>query len=313
MSSLARDLIRWEKGELTLEQVESAHPEAGVRELMRLHTRLSMLRAIPLPDVEKAWSMTLPALEGGSTQRTAAAPPRSSRLRDWARRPLAASFAALFMSGGAAYAAGVEPVQRAVDGVLDRARNVTGLGGTGDGAQETTSAAPSDASDESSNEGDDATARGRERADEVRGQGKKDGPNHGRRDFGHSHKKDKDNEGDRGKDRAPGLTGEDPGTGSPPAHPANDDSKKPDKEKERAPGPPAAPVNNGNGGNGGVHGTPGDNGNGSDKETGPPTDKPDAGADQGGGAPPAPSTDGPGASGETHGKGNGQTKDKTKP
>lgn len=269
MSSLERDLIRWENGELTLEEVESAHPEAGVRELMRLHTRLSMLRAIPLPDVEKAWTMTLPRLEAPSRAKPVrvAAPARSSRLRDWARRPLAASFAALVMSGGAAYAAGVEPVQRAVDRVLDRARDATGFGDSGDSEQGTT-AAPADPVDNGFNESNDASARGRERADDVRGQGKEKGPNHGRRDFGHSHKKDKekDNEGDRGKDRAPGLTGEDPSNGSPPAHTGNTPPTKPDNENAPArPAAPADPAPEGPGAGGEAHGNGTGNGQIKDK------------------------------------------------
>ena len=297
MSSLAQDLLRWEKGELSLEEVERAHPEAGVRDLMRLHTRLSMLRAIPLPDVDRAWSMTLPRLEGSPKPvpevTPVRVPARSSRLRDWARRPLAASFAAVVMSGGMAYAAGVEPVQRAVDGMVDRARDMTGMGEPNGGEDEVTTTAPSDASevDPASN---GATPPGKERSDEVRGQGKEKGPNHGRREFGHSHKKDKkvkeekekSNEGDRGKDDAPGLT-EDPGNGSPPASPGNGGSTKPDKVKDT--GDPAAPAGGNAGGNSDVH-----------------VDEPAESTDGGGPAPAPPEA--PGASGGDHGNG----KDKNK-
>lgn len=287
MNALERDLIRWENGEMTLEQVERAHPEAGVRELMRLHTRLSMLRAISLPDVEKAWSMTLPMLDRGMTSEPVRSPARSSRLRDWARRPLAASFAAVVMSGGAAYAAGFEPVQRAVDRVWDRAKEVTGLEGSDE--EESTSVAPSD--DDASAKSSGASAPGRERADEVRGQGREKGPNHGRRAFGHSHKKDND------------ASGTEHVPGSPPAHARNDEAKKPDKDRDKdkdkdkdnnGSGAPDAPGNSGNNGGG----------------NGVPVEEPEENTASAGGAPPAPEIDSPGASGEDHGNANGKDKDK---
>ncbi len=293
MSSLAQDLIRWEKGELTLEEVERAHPEAGVRDLMRLHTRLSMLRAIPLPDVDRAWSMTLPRLEGPPApgSQPVRVLKRSSRLRDWARRPIAASFAAVVMSGGMAYAAGVEPVQRAVDGMVDRARDMTGFGNKSDGEDEFNAATSEDSIDETTNDGDVTTD-----SDETEEHGKsesrgnsaahrKDDENRHR---GHVNKKDgkpKDKESHPGKADAPGLTGENPGKGTPPVSPGTDDSSKPDKDKNDSAAPGA--------GNAEVH-----------------VDRPDE-STVGGGAAPAPAA--PGASGEAHGNGNGSGKDKNKP
>lgn len=117
MTTLENDLIRWESGELTLEDVESMHPDVGIRELVRVHTRLAMLRAIPMPDVDRAWTMTVSKLEPRSE-------PALQRMRGWVRKPLIASFASVVMTGGAAYAAGVGPVERAVDRAWEGVKNV---------------------------------------------------------------------------------------------------------------------------------------------------------------------------------------------
>ncbi|MEA2446890.1 MAG: hypothetical protein QOK47_527 [Actinomycetota bacterium] len=105
MNNFEQDLSAWETGEMTVSELESAHPELDVTGLVSLHESLTTMTAVPAPDPEMSW------------QRLEAQLPARSRLSDraksWVRRPLMIVIATTALSTGAAYAAGLEP-QRSV-------------------------------------------------------------------------------------------------------------------------------------------------------------------------------------------------------
>jgi hypothetical protein len=280
MSPLERDLIRWERGEVTLEDVEAAHPEVGIHELVRVHTRLSMLRAIPMPDVERAWSMTISRLDDR-------AEPMMARMRAWVRKPLIASFASVVMTGGAAYAAGVDPVERAVDGawagltrvVTKESRDARDVAAEEEreaaAAEETTSeSAPVVTSTEPPGHDDDGE-HGKSKTKGKSADHRKDEQNRHR---GWVNKKDKDKvKEEKAKPPKPATPGNPGGNSSangggsdnaaPPAPSDGNGSDKKDDASahseasdgsaapaEDPPAPPAPPANSNAGGNGGGNG-----------------------------------------------------------
>ncbi|MGH2806634.1 MAG: hypothetical protein ACRDKT_05105 [Actinomycetota bacterium] len=266
MTWLERDLVRWENGELTLEDVETAHPDVGIRELVRVHTRLAMLRAIPMPDVEHAWSMTVSKLEDRGA-------PAMQRLRAWVRKPLIASFASVVMTGGAAYAAGVDPVERAVDRawagitkVVTRdtvdARDIAAENEDAGTTDELTTTETDPVVVETPPPGDDADGEhGKSKSKGNSADHRKDEANKHR---GWVHKKDKKEKGasSGGAVAAPGKSKEpkgssasasgDPGKDKSSAHTeaADDSGGGPAPVEQEPPAPPAPPATSNAGGNG---------------------------------------------------------------
>lgn len=113
MKELERDLERFERGELSLDALERAHPGEDVRGLAALSERLLALGAEPTPDPEASWS----ALRERLPERTdrVVVPFRKRRV---VRRATVALVAAV-LSTTVAYAAGFGPVRQGVDTLLD--------------------------------------------------------------------------------------------------------------------------------------------------------------------------------------------------
>jgi hypothetical protein len=112
MNRLAQDLLRWEAGDLNLTEVETAHPGAEPRALADLYVHLTTLRDEPGPDPAASWN----AVRDRLADRPA---PVRDRTRRRIARPAALALAAVLATGTVAYAAGVEPVRRVVDGAWD--------------------------------------------------------------------------------------------------------------------------------------------------------------------------------------------------
>lgn len=104
-----RDLERWESGEASELSLEFDHPEQDVRGLVELQQRLRGLSSEPAPDPEPGWAALRERLP---------ARPRRSAWTPSRLRLVAAVAAALLAAASIAYAAGLGPVRRAIDGIL---------------------------------------------------------------------------------------------------------------------------------------------------------------------------------------------------
>lgn len=226
MSTLETALARWENGETTLEELELSHPETGVRDLVGLHTQLSMMGAVPLPDVDRGWN----ALRSNLPDRPT---PALERLRSWARRPLLASVAAVVVSGGVAYAAGVEPVQRFVDGTWNVVLHGVAVL-TGDGEESTSDKTDNDpVTDEGrdekpegiSREGSDPKGGGDSDTDDRSGAGSLNGDSE-------VSDQDADGDGDDDSDDHSGPSGSQGSGGQDSDHDADEDADDPDTDSD---------------------------------------------------------------------------------
>lgn len=118
--SLATDLARWEAGTLSASELEQAHPHEEIASLLAVHTGLSSLAAEPCPDPESGWAALRDRLPDHPIPLHR---PASKR----ARRTIVAAVAAASLAGSSiAYAAGVEPVRRGVDAIVDGVAGVFG-------------------------------------------------------------------------------------------------------------------------------------------------------------------------------------------
>jgi hypothetical protein len=141
------DLQRWESGMLSRRELRVRHPGENVDALVSLHSRLVALANHPIPDPSASWS----ALRDQLPERGPTLGDRVRAAINRLRHPAAVAVAVSVLSGGAAYAAGVEPVRSTVDRVLD---SVGSIFSSDDGARPP---AQPDRDDETSDErtGDD--------------------------------------------------------------------------------------------------------------------------------------------------------------
>lgn len=107
----ADDAVRWESGELSLDELEARHPGRDVRGLADLSGRFAAIAESPTPDPEASWTALRDRL-----------PVRMwtpERVQRRVRRSLVAAAAAAMLAGTSiAYAAGVEPVRHQVDRIV---------------------------------------------------------------------------------------------------------------------------------------------------------------------------------------------------
>lgn len=113
---LAQDLARWERGELSLTDIEAAYPGEDVRGLVAVRGEVAALGDAPVPPPR--WDELEPRL--GERRGTLIPFP------DRRTRVLAAlgTAAALFIGATVAYAAGPESFRRGVDAIVDRITDV---------------------------------------------------------------------------------------------------------------------------------------------------------------------------------------------
>ena len=117
-SKFAEDAMRWEAGELPLDELEARHPEQDVRDLAEVWGQLAAIAEGPTPDPEPGWTALRAQLPAPLHRHEGLR--RTEGLRWRARRTVAAAMAAALIGGTSiAYAAGVEPVRRGVDEVVD--------------------------------------------------------------------------------------------------------------------------------------------------------------------------------------------------
>jgi hypothetical protein len=98
---LDSDLGRWERGELSLEELEARHPNRPVREIVSLHNYLTSLRTEPTPSPSNGLSF-LTGLPSGHGPRR--------ELRARLQRPMVVAAAVTLLTAGLAF--GLEPVRR---------------------------------------------------------------------------------------------------------------------------------------------------------------------------------------------------------
>lgn len=170
---LADDLGRWEKGELSLVELEARHPGHDVGALVGVHARMVALTDQPVPDPEPAWAVLSTAL--------AAHPRVATRRRQPSRRRLVAAIvAAMIAMPAVSYAAApdaVRAVARHVTDLLPGADDADPVAPIGDGPP-TTPTIPAKGDSRELDEVDEGTGTGSD-ADEEQD---RDDPDDGRDD-----------------------------------------------------------------------------------------------------------------------------------
>ena len=118
MSSLARDLGRWERGVLSAADLDIRHPGQAAG-LLVVYERLSDLGGASVPDPDAGWEQ----LRERIGEHRVAAPVRtlgpSFRLRRIVARPLALAAALVLLGGAVGYAAAPEAVNRRLASVWE--------------------------------------------------------------------------------------------------------------------------------------------------------------------------------------------------
>ena len=115
----------WESGELPLAELETLHPYEDVPRLAALGGQMAAIAETATPDPEAGWAELRGRLSEREREHGRGGALSSARLQWRARRLLVAAVSAALVGGTSiAYAAGVEPVRREVNEIIERVSNL---------------------------------------------------------------------------------------------------------------------------------------------------------------------------------------------
>jgi hypothetical protein len=121
--TFGRDASRWERGELSREDLQARHPQVDLTAVSTLERDLEALAEGPAPDVDRIWFMVGSRIDDRSRVERARPSSRGVTSR---RAVVALATAAMLGGTSIAYAAGLQPVRRGVDSVVSSVRGLFG-------------------------------------------------------------------------------------------------------------------------------------------------------------------------------------------